>query len=926
MLTNATGTVIARLGNDPLVLATTFGAGRAVYFGTLDYLHADRFGFLMGVDDLFWRSLVWAARKPFVLRGYPRLWSLQMDDDKPGWGSRVNDLFDTNLTGLKNADGTGGPWKVTGYLFTDNVASGSADRASVIANINAGKLEVSPHSFGDAVLGNMYWNSSNGQLTDQQWLANMSAIDTWKQGSGGADVIPSFSRSVIGHYWDLSDNIGYDLWNHFGFRYVTSIQKPGFQAAAQNNGAERLPARSFWSYEMPPKTPVNPNYTTENYPLFFADDYQIRSRSSLPAQTFFLFATQYTDFARYGRVDFTWPGAFSTTQTVAGSISQLQQYTWRHWSSLGPVQLFTHDSLNYEASTVSDRQSVIAQSSSWLNANGVRHVFMDDLGDYIYARTKSTLIRAAYDGAEITYTFTGTGANADGNPIPTRVAIFQGDDEGLWQTIPGFSNGLTIALNISATLTLTSVSPNTGQQAQSLNVTLTGTNFLSGATCSFGAGITVNSCAFSSSSQLLANIAISSTAAAGTRSVIVTNPDGQSTTLANAFTVTPAPAAVHMDFNYPDRASFLNAGWSFIATTAAGGSRNTEQTGALAVSYDQAAHPGTLRVPLGSGENWQNINNSQNTLLYTPPADWTSFIVKIAAFNPTANYQQVGLQAYQNDDNYVDTNRAFVNGARMEMFREVAQTTTYMSTAPLSNTTNLLLRMDRSGSTYSGFYSTNGGSTWVSLGSTTMTLTNPKLAIMAGANDAGTTPVVDLAWAEIFRSGTTPAPAINTINPTSATQGQTLAVVISGSNFQSGAVCSFGSGITVNSCAFNSATQMTANITIAGSAATGARNVTVTNTDAQSGILVNAFTVNVSAAPAVTSVSPTSGASGVSTATSVTATFSLALNPATVTASTFRLLNPSNIRFRLRLPITPVRLPLRSHRPPPWRQALRIKP
>ena len=37
VLTNATGTVLARLGNDPLILAKSFGAGRAVHFGTLDY-------------------------------------------------------------------------------------------------------------------------------------------------------------------------------------------------------------------------------------------------------------------------------------------------------------------------------------------------------------------------------------------------------------------------------------------------------------------------------------------------------------------------------------------------------------------------------------------------------------------------------------------------------------------------------------------------------------------------------------------------------------------------------------------------------------------------------------------------------------------------------------------------------------------------
>jgi hypothetical protein len=178
-------------------------------------------------------------------------------------------MYDPTLTGQTSPDGIGGPWKVTGYVFTDNLAPASSDRTSVIADIKAGKLEVSPHSLGDVALGNMYWNASNGPLTDSQWLNKMSAIDTWKQGNGGADTIPSLSRSMLAHFWDLSDNTGYDLWNHYGFRYITSIQKPGFSAPAEDPAA-RLSARPFWLYEMPPKTEVSPSYTTENYPLFFA--------------------------------------------------------------------------------------------------------------------------------------------------------------------------------------------------------------------------------------------------------------------------------------------------------------------------------------------------------------------------------------------------------------------------------------------------------------------------------------------------------------------------------------------------------------------------------------------------------------------------------------------------------------------------------
>src|SRR6185369_12925708 len=95
--------------------------------------------------------------------------------------------------------------------------------------------------------------------------------------------------------------------------------------------------------------------------------------------------------------------------------------------------------------------------------------------------------------------------------------------------------------------------------------------------------------------------------------------------------------------------------------------------------------------------------------------------------------------------------------------------------------------------------------------------------------------------------------------------GQTLTNVgISGSNFVNGATCSFGAGITVNSCTFNSATQLTANVTIAANATVGARTVTVTNPDTQSGVLTNAFSVVIptSTAPIISSLTPDNGTEG----------------------------------------------------------------
>ncbi|WP_223905642.1 IPT/TIG domain-containing protein [Geobacter sp. AOG1] len=138
----------------------------------------------------------------------------------------------------------------------------------------------------------------------------------------------------------------------------------------------------------------------------------------------------------------------------------------------------------------------------------------------------------------------------------------------------------------------------------------------------------------------------------------------------------------------------------------------------------------------------------------------------------------------------------------------------------------------------------------------------------------------------ILAKRTVTPPTISTpLNPSSGNQGTTLNVVITGTNFQSGATASFsGSGITVNSTTFNTSTQLTVNISIGPAATTGAGNVTVTNPDGGNAISTGAFTVNAAPTPTVTSTSPNSMTQGAGP-TTVTITGTNFLNGATVAFS-----------------------------------------
>jgi hypothetical protein len=102
----------------------------------------------------------------------------------------------------------------------------------------------------------------------------------------------------------------------------------------------------------------------------------------------------------------------------------------------------------------------------------------------------------------------------------------------------------------------------------------------------------------------------------------------------------------------------------------------------------------------------------------------------------------------------------------------------------------------------------------------------------------------DVGWTE-----SAPAPTVTSITPNTGENAGSVAVTISGSNFQTGATVKLirsgqpdipATGVTVVN-----ATTITGNFDLTG-AATGAWNVVVTNPDAQSGTLPNGFTVTFS--------------------------------------------------------------------------------
>ena len=234
-------------------------------------------------------------------------------------------------------------------------------------------------------------------------------------------------------------------------------------------------------------------------------------------------------------------------------------------------------------------------------------------------------------------------------------------------------------------------------------------------------------------------------------------------------------------FNYQNRAALLADGWSYLATNPNGSARNTEITnpalGAV-VSYDQAAHPGVLRIPCDSGDLWgQFSNNTRNNLFRSLSSNWVSLQLTLL-FPPTQDIQQVHFAVYQDDDNYVQAGFAYnsslggqvisiiseVNGQPNHYFTGTYWLTGGPHTPPA---TNMHFRLDRDPATtvVSVFGSLNA-TDWAFIGSFPQALQSPRISIWAGGSSSGF-PAFDVQRLDIVTDQPQPVFAYQLQNPPS---------------------------------------------------------------------------------------------------------------------------------------------------------------
>jgi len=354
-------------------------------------------------------------------------------------------------------------------------------------------------------------------------------------------------------------------------------------------------------------------------------------------------------------------------------------------------------------------------------------------------------------------------------------------------TVNGQNGNLTNGFTYLVIPTVTSVAPNTGPTVGGTAVTITGTNFASGATVTFGGTAATNVVVVGSTSITAKTPA----GTAGAVTVTVSNPGGQSGSLTSGFTyVLGVPTVTSVTPNTGSTAggtAVTIAGTNFIAgaTVTFGGTAATNVVVVNSTSITATTPVGTAGAVTVTVTVSGQSGNLTNGFTYV-------LIPTVTSVAPNAGPITGGTAV-------TITGTNFAAGATVTIGGNAAINVVVVGSTSITATTP-------------------GGTA----GTATVTVTNPGGQSGSLTNGFGYIGV----------------PTVTSVSPAAGAPAGGTAVTIAGTLFATGATVTFGGNPATNVVVV-SGTSITAT-TPAGTA--GAVTVTVTNPGAQSGSLANGFT------------------------------------------------------------------------------------
>lgn len=355
-----------------LIEVSDYGSGRIVKWNDYDWVFEEILGPVYGMDDILWKSIVWPARKPFVIKGMPPMITMRVDDvngDGGGISGNFQWLTISNEYGFI-------PWCGTFETIPSENMSLFRDL------LNNNLATASPHAF--FYESSIYYNHDDEPVFDPlQNARDARAFYT-------TNALP-ISKYLVAHYYEI-DPAALPGIQEMGIEFIGTHMQFG------------SPYGAVWLQTGPYR--INRDYigrSSDNMPVYYGGEV------TYGGYTFFNCLTEIRDDDGYEWV----PMEDDMTHTIAQGVRQL---TRSIGSMVLPV-LFSHQ-FNLEAVSPAGWRTMLSGIVTGISRFNPEFRSMDYAAQYIRARNNIEITNVSDDGNLINITYTGV------NDMDTRCYVF----------------------------------------------------------------------------------------------------------------------------------------------------------------------------------------------------------------------------------------------------------------------------------------------------------------------------------------------------------------------------------------------------------------------------------------------------------------------------------------------------------------------
>ena len=401
------GTTLLRIGKTPLLEIAEYNGAKIALWNTVSWIKPEILGPVHGMDDIFRDAIIWAAKKPFAMKGMPPFVGMRVDDVWGAWRDKSPEnpllwIEISNKYGLK-------PWL---GVFQDNTNGRTTEL--IREYVNRGIATAFPHAFAGCewVASDIpeHWayfdHRCSRPWSDEVMAENAARIKSWYDENG-----IEISKVALPHYYETGEN----ALSHFiewGCEFIGIHMPPN---ASYSSGA-KLRCGPYRNYTQLPCTLARPTY--------FADYLKFPNNPEIDGKLFNC-VTEIRDVRGY---------EFAPTNDVEDTIDSGVTQLRRAILSSVPAVLFTHESCWIQRITVENWEREISAITSAISDLEPIYETMDNICRYVRASHDVRISKADSDAdGKLTLSFEGK------NDMDTKYIVFTESDNEIsqeWKILP----------------------------------------------------------------------------------------------------------------------------------------------------------------------------------------------------------------------------------------------------------------------------------------------------------------------------------------------------------------------------------------------------------------------------------------------------------------------------------------------------------